>query len=122
MSYTSPDVLDASLSKIDLECNRIDFCSALPSTFAQATSTYSLGYKANPTISAPVTYDTSKRKITVEAFTDGVGTASGTIGFWALSDTNNSKLLLAGSVAASKAVVSTIAISCSAFDISSEGE
>ena len=43
MAYINDLAFDACLSYIDTGANRLDICSTEPTTYAQATSTYTLG-------------------------------------------------------------------------------
>lgn len=95
MAYANSYLLDALLSKLDLEATRLDLCSAEPSTFAQATSTYTLANKSVISISAPVDHSPTGREVTVSAITDGNVTASGNATHYAISDVSNSRLLVA---------------------------
>ena len=45
--------LDLALSGIDSDTEALVICSAMPTTFAEANSTYKLGSKSAPTVSAP---------------------------------------------------------------------
>lgn len=109
-------VFDAALTKLDTEANRLDICSTEPTSYAQATTTYTLGNKLTPTVSAPTDRSPNGRKVTVSAITDGSVTASGTAGFWALVDTVNSRLLASGSLSATQGVTSGN-FTLTAFDI-----
>ena len=117
MSYMHDDVLDAALDYIDTNTENLYLCSAEPSDFTEASSTYKLGTKATPTVSAPTNGDVSGRKITVSAFADGSVSATGTATHWALTDDSASKLLAAGALYTSKSVTNGDTFALSAFDI-----
>lgn len=53
MAYINDYVLDAALSKFDTEANRLDICSQEPTTYTEATSTYTLGNKTSLSVGAP---------------------------------------------------------------------
>jgi len=89
----------------------------LPTSYAEATSTYSLGNKSSPSVSAPSDRTGGGRKVTVSAITDGNVTATGTAAFYALCDTANSRMLAQGSLNSSQAVTSGNTFTLSAFDI-----
>jgi hypothetical protein len=96
MSFLNDRVLDNGLQALTDEADRLDICSALPPTYLAATSTFSLGNRLAPTVSAPAARSPSGREVTIAAFADGLGTADGTAAYWALVDTVNSRLLAAG--------------------------
>lgn len=117
MSLVADYVLDAALSKLDTEANRLDICSAEPTTYAQATTTYTLGNKTSLSIGAPTDRTPNGRKVVVAAITDGTVTANGTATHWAIVDTVNSRLLASGSLSSSQAVTSGNVFTLQAFDI-----
>ena len=69
-------VLDNGLTVLDTEANRLDICKTMPTTYAEATSTYTLGNKLNPSIGAPAVASPNGRKVTVAQITDGSVTAT----------------------------------------------
>lgn len=117
MPVLSDYVLDAALAKLDTEANRLDLCSQEPTTYAQATTTYTLGNKTSLSVGAPADATPNGRKVTVAAITDGSVTASGTATHWAVVDTINSRLLATNALSASKAVVTGNPFTVDAFDI-----
>lgn len=115
-------VLDNGLTVLDTEANRLDICKTLPTTYAEATSTYTVGNKLNPSVGAPAAASPNGRKVTVAQITDGTVTATSTgaaddAEFWALTDTTNSRLLAAGSLAAAQLVTSGNVFTLASFDI-----
>lgn len=121
MSYLNDRVYDNGLTVLDTEANRLDICSAEPTTFAEATSTYSLGNKTSLSIGSPAARSPSGRKVTVAAITDGAVTADGTAGYYAIVDTVNSRLLAAGPLNASQSVYNGNTFTLAAFDIGIPG-
>lgn len=117
MAYINDRVFDNGLTVLDTEVNRLDICSQEPTTYAQATSTYTLGNKTSPTVGAPADRSPSGRKVTVSAITDGTVSGTGTATHWALTDTGNSRLLATGSLSASQSVTSGNTFTLTAFDI-----
>lgn len=105
MTLIHDDVRDNGLSQIDSLTENLYLCSAEPTTFAQASSTYKLGTKAAPTIGVPEDGDTSGRKVVISAVTDGVVNTAGDATHWALTDDSGSKLLAAGALAATVALI-----------------
>ena len=115
-------VLDNGLTILDTEANRLDICHTLPTTYAQATSTYTVGNKLTPSVGSPAAASPNGRKVTVAQITDGTVTATSTgasddAQFWALTDTVNSRLLAAGSLASAQMVTSGNTFTLAAFDI-----
>lgn len=117
MSLLADYILDAALSKLDTEANRLDICSVEPATYTAATSTNTLGNKTSLSIGTPADRTPNGRKVTVAAFTDGAVTATGTASHYAIVDTVNSRLLGTNALAASQAVTNGNAFGLSAFDI-----
>lgn len=126
MAYLNDRILDNGLSVLDTEANRLDICHTEPTTYAQATSTYTLGNKTSLSIGAPAARTPSGRKVTVAAITDGTVTGTSSSGttdaeFWAIVDTANSRLLATGSLAAAQYVTSGNTFTLAAFDIGIPG-
>lgn len=117
MPYLNDYVLDAALSKLDTEANRLDVCTQEPATYTEATSTYTRGNKTSLSVGAPADRAPNGRKVTVASFSDGAITANGTVSHYGISDTVNSRLLAATSLSASQAVTSGNTFSLAAFDI-----
>lgn len=117
MSLVADRCLDAALQVLTSEVNRLDICSSEPTTYTQATSTYTLGNKTSPTVGSPADASPNGRKVTISAITNGTVTGTGTAGYWALVDTSNSRLLAAGPLSATQAVTSGNTFTLTAFDI-----
>lgn len=97
MSFAADSVLDAPLNAIRA-ANRLDLCSAQPTTYLEATSTLSLGNKTGVVIGAPADRLGGGRQVVVPALTGGTVLANGSPTHWALSDTVTSALLATGPV------------------------
>ncbi|WP_119305049.1 LamG-like jellyroll fold domain-containing protein [Dongia deserti] len=121
MSYLNDRVLDEGLEVLTNEVNRIDICSALPATYLAATSTFSLGNRLAPSISAPAARSPSGREVTIAGFNDGLCTGDGDAAYWALVDTVNSRLLAAGAFAAPFATYNGAPFRLGAFPIGIPG-
>lgn len=117
MAFINDRVFDTGLTVLDTEVNRLDICSQEPVSYAEATSTYTLGNKTSPTVGAPADRTPSGRKVTVSAITDGTVTGTGTASHWALTDTVNTRLLATGSLSASQGVTADNVFTLGAFDI-----
>lgn len=117
MTFLNDRVLDFGVNEIDTNGNALHICSQEPTTYAEATATYTLGNKATPTISAPADGDTNGRKVTVSAFSDGSVSGTATATHFAIVDTVNSRLLATQALASSQAVTSGNTFSLTAIDI-----
>jgi len=53
MAFISDYVLDAALTVFTNDANRLDITSQEPTTYTEATSTYTLGNKTGITVSSP---------------------------------------------------------------------
>lgn len=117
MAFLHSDIYDKGLTELGTKANRLDICSQEPTTYAGATSTYTLGNKTTPTVSAPADRAGGGREVTVSAITDGSVTATAKATHWALVDTAGSRLLAAGSLSASQDVTSGNTFTLSSFKI-----
>lgn len=114
-------VLDAALNYLANNGDRIDICSQQPTTYAEATSTYSLGNTTmtlgpgNGDYSTAANGDVSGRKITVLAQTGISITATGTATHIAITD--GSAALLYVTTCTSQAVTSGNTADLSAWDV-----
>lgn len=112
------DGLDAGLAAIATATNLdLHICSQEPTTYAEATSTYTLGDQQDVSITGPTDGDVSGRKVTVGAVTAGDVTGTGTATHVALVDTNSSALLITQALSSSQAVTSGNTFSLNAWDI-----
>jgi len=104
MAYINDEVFDQGLDYADTNGTRIDICTQEPTTYAEATSTYT---KGNKTVNTGATQDgaSNGRRVIVPAITDGSVTGSGTVTHWALTD-GSSILIATGALSASQAVTS----------------
>lgn len=121
MPYVNDRVMDNGLTILDSEADRIDICTQEPTTYTEATSTYSKGYKdhgaAGSAFGAVGDRTPSGRKVSSTTVTDGAVTGNGTVTHWAVSDVGNTRLLAAGALSASKVVASGDTFSLASFDI-----
>jgi hypothetical protein len=117
MATIADRVLDEGLSTLTNEANRVDVCSQEPTTYAEATSTYTLGNTTTVTISSPADRTGGGRKVTLSAISDGSVSGTGTATHYSISDTTNSRLLVTGSLTASQSVTSGNTFSLEALDV-----
>ena len=116
MAFSNDEVYDQGLDYLIANGSRIDICSAEPTTYAQATSTNTLGNKTTLTVGATQNGDTDGRKVVVPAITDGSVTATNTATHWALTD-DSAILLATGALSSSQAVTSGNTFTLDAIDI-----
>jgi hypothetical protein len=114
--FVSTSVLDSGLSYATTNGTRVDITSTEATTYAQATTTYTLGNKTSATTGSPATRSPSGRKVTVASITGGTVTADGTAAYWALTD-GATLLVATGGLSAGQAVTSGNTFSLAAFDI-----
>lgn len=123
MAFLNSLVLDNGLVLISGTGRRLDICHTEPTTFSQATTTFSLGNKTGLTIATPSNLSTPPgRRVAVPAIVDGEVTTSSTgasndAQFWALSDPVNSRLLAAGPLSAPDLVTAGDGFTLTGFDI-----
>lgn len=116
MAFLSDEVLDQGLDYADTNGTRIDICSQEPTTYAEATSTYSLGNKTGLNTGATENATPNGRKVVVPAITDGSVTATGTASHWALTD-GTSIFVAAQTLSSSQAVTNGNTFTLGAIDI-----
>lgn len=104
MASLADRVFDNGLTVLDTEANRIDITSQEATTYAEATSTYTLGNSTSLSVSAPADRTGGGRQVTVAAISDGSVTGDGTATHYSIVDTVNSRLLATGSLSASQVV------------------
>lgn len=117
MANVADEVFDSLLDYVDTNGNAIYICSADPSTYTEASSTYALGSKSSITISTPVDRTGGGREITVSGFNNGLTTGTGTATHWALVNTSGSAFLLSGSLGTSRAVTPSTSFGMSTFAV-----
>ena len=117
MASIADRVLDNGLTVLDTEANRVDITSAESTTFAEATSTQTLGNTTSITNSAPADRTGGGRKVTLSAISGGSVTGTGTATHYAITDTTNSRLLVTGALTASQSVTTGNTFSLEALDV-----
>lgn len=117
MASISDSVLDDGLDVLDTLADVLHICSQEPTTYTEASSTYTLGNKAGPTVAAPADGAGGGRSVTIGAISDGSVTATGTATHWALCDVSLTDLLAAGSLSSSQGVTSGKTFELAAFTV-----
>lgn len=115
MAFINDEVFDQGLDYADTNGTRIDITSQEATTYAEATSTYTLG---NDTVNTGATQDgaTDGRRVVVPAISAGSVTGTGTASHWALTNGSNT-LIATGALSASQAVTSGNTFSLDAISI-----
>jgi len=116
MAYLNDLAFDSGLAWVTANGSRIDICSSEPSTYSEATTTYTLGNKTGLTVGAAEDGDTDGRKVVVPAFSGGTVTATGTAAYWALTD-GAGILLATRALAATQPVTAGNTFNLGALDI-----
>lgn len=116
MSFLNDEVLDQGLDYLTANGSRVDVCNAEPTTYAEATSTFSIGSKTGLTVGATANGDTDGRKVVIPAITDGTVDSDDDATHWALTD-GSSILLAVGALAATKSIVTGSPWTLNAIDI-----
>ncbi len=114
--YINDEVFDQGLDYADTNGTRIDITSQVATTYAEATSTYTLGNKTGLNTGATEAGDTDGRKVVVPAIADGTVSGTGTATHWALTD-GSSILVATGPLTASQGVTSGNTFTLDAIDI-----
>jgi len=104
MASISDDVFDNGLSQLNAIGDRVDICSSIPTTYAEAITTYSLGNKTAYVPAAPSDRGGGGREVICPSISDGSVTGDGTAAFFSLVDTGTTALMIAGALSASQAV------------------
>lgn len=117
MASIGNSVLDGGLDVLDTEGDRLDICSAEPTTYTEATSTYTLGNKTSPTIGAPGDRGAGGREVTITAITDGSVTGDGTAAWYSIVDVSETDLLAVGALSSSQVVSNGNTFTLTEFDI-----
>lgn len=98
MAYLNHDVLDEGLIVLTNNVDRVDICSQEPTTYTEATDTYTLGNYASHSVGSPEDGDPDGRQVESAEVPDGSVTGTDEATHYALVDTINSRLLAAGSL------------------------
>lgn len=104
MAFLSDNVLDSGLNYATTNGTVVHICSQQPATYAEATSTYTLGNKSGLTVGSPANGSPNGRAVTIPAITDGSVTGTGTATHWAL--VSGTVLIASNSLTASQSVTS----------------
>lgn len=117
MAFLADDVLDNGLSQLPANVDEIHICSQEPTTYAEATSTYSLGVKTAPTIGAAADRTDGGREVEAAAFSDGSVSATGTATHYAWVNAAGTVLYATKALSSSQAVTNGNTFSLTAHAI-----
>ena len=116
MAFLANAVFDSGLSYITSNGSRIDITSTEATTYAEATSTLTLGNSASLSVGSPADRSGGGREVTAASITDGSVTGTGTAAFYAITD-GSSVLIATGALTASQAVTSGNSFTLSSFTV-----
>ena len=116
MATLSDDVFDSGLDYITTNVDELHICSAEPTTYAEATSTYSLG-SDSVTVGAAADRGAGGREVVVPAISGGSVTSTGTASHYALVKTGTSELIATGSLSSTQGVTSGDSFTLTSFAI-----
>lgn len=88
MATLANAVFDSGLSTLTSNGTRIDICSSEPTSYAEATSTYTLG-NDTITIGSPADRTGGGREVTVSAVNNASVTETGAATFYAITNGSN---------------------------------
>lgn len=117
MASIGNSVLDGGLDILDTLADRIDICSQEPATYAEATSTYSLGNETTITVGAPQDRTGGGREVVVSAITSGTVDGTGTATHFSIVDVSLTDLLATGSLSSSQVVTSGNSFTLTSFTV-----
>jgi hypothetical protein len=116
MATLANAVFDNGLSTLTTNGTRIDICTTEPTSYAEATSTYTLGNSGSLSIGSPADRTGGGREVTVAAVSGASVTGTGTAAFYAITD-GSSNLYVTGDLSASQSVTSGNTFSLGSFTI-----
>lgn len=116
MATIADAVLDAALTYIVTNAERLVMCSSEPADYAGVASV-TLGVKSAPTFTGPADRSGGGRQITIDAVTDGTSSAAGDPTHWALVDDTSSVLLVTGAETSANTLNESGEWSCGAIEI-----
>lgn len=118
MAFLSNNIFDSGLDYLDTNAEDLHICSQEPTTYAEATSTYTLGDEQAITVGAPADRAGGGREVEVGAITGGDVTGTGTATHFAIVKVSaTSELLVTGALSASQAVTSGNTFDSAAFKV-----
>jgi len=117
-AYVNDSAMDSALTWVVLQGTRLNICDTVPTSYAEATSTYMLAQSASALTSTNFTIAPGAvdgRKVTIPATSALSVATSGTSHYVALTGSSDSTLLLYAPCT-SQALVTGNTVSTTAFD------
>lgn len=115
--FIADRIRDYGLDALSSEAEEVHICSAEPTTYTEAKTTFTLGNKTSPVLSSPADGSGGGRSSTLSAITDGDVTGTGNATHFAIIDVSNTRLLAVGALASSVAVSSGNTFTLTACEI-----
>lgn len=115
-AFLTDNAMDALLNYIKNNTETLYICNAQPTTYADI-ATYAIGSKASPSFTGPANGDSSGRKLTIDAITDGSVSATDTATHYALADDTGTELLWSQALSGSQAVTDGNTFTLPAIDL-----
>lgn len=116
MAFLANAVFDSGLSYITSNGSRIDITSTEATTYAEATSTLTLGNSTSLSVGSPADRSGGGREVTAAAISDGSITGTGTAAFYAITD-GSSVLIATGSLTDPQSVTNGNTFTLGTFSI-----
>lgn len=117
MTFLADNVLDNGVSYATTNVDRLDICSQEPTTYTEATSTYTLGNKTAPTMNGPQDRTGGGREAEMASFSDGSVTSTGTASHFAWANTGGTELIATEALSSSQSVTSGNTFSLTAHSV-----
>jgi hypothetical protein len=115
MATLANAVFDDGLNTLTTNGTRIDICSTEPTTYTEATSTYTLG-NATSSVGSPADRVEGGREVTVASVSGASVTGTGTAAFYAITNGSDT-LYVTGDLQTSQSVTSGNTFSLGSFTI-----
>ena len=120
MAFLADSCFDFGLNVLTTRVQRIDIIDSAqgaPTTYTEAVSTNSLGFTRTVTVGAPGDRAGGGREVIISSVNDGAVTGTGIAGMYAITDSDNQKLLAWGNLVTSQTVTSGNTFTLSGFTI-----
>lgn len=117
MSALANQVFDNGLNTITTTTEKLYLLSEDPGLTWANIATYALGHKSSPSIASPTDRSGGGREVIISAITDGLVTATGNAGYYALTDDSETRILVTGSLTSTLSVTSGGVFATEAFAV-----
>ena len=116
MAFLGDRVFDSGLTTLDTEANAVHITSSEVTAHGSLAGA-TLGNTTSITIGAPADRSGGGREVTVSAISGASVTGTGTASHYAIVDSTNSRILVAGALSASQSVTSGNTFSLASFTV-----